>query len=417
MTAMQTLREGLSSSRRAAAPSVFALLAIVLAAAPLLATSSLAISVLSQIGYSIIICLSFNMLFGQGGMLSFGHAVYSGLGAFAAVHCVRLAAQGQWPVPLVLVPVVGGLAGLIVAALLGFICTRRAGTTFAMITLGVGELVAAMALMFPQVFGGEGGIGINRVYGAPFLGLTFASALQVYYLIAVYCMLCGAAMYFFTGTALGRMLNAVRDNPARAEFIGYDPRRVRHLAFMLSGFFAGVGGALMAIHLEIVTGADSLGLPRSGAYLLFTFLGGAGYFFGPVVGAVLMVCSSVLLSHYTQAWLLYLGLAFVLTVMFAPGGVAAMAVSLMRAVRDGRAWRGRRRYVARALGGVLMLAGACTLVEMLYHLRLDGGLDPTLQFMRLTLDVGNAFHWAAACALALLGLGVLAACRRKTGAA
>lgn len=406
---------GSTNATRGSIPLGFVALGILLAAAPLVFGSSMALSVLSQIGCAIIICLSFNILFGQGGMLSFGHAVYTGLGAFAAVHAIRLASQGAPAIPLPFMPLLGGLAGGAAAAVLGFICTRRAGTTFAMITLGIGELAAAVALMFPGVFGGEGGIGIDRVYGSPWLGLTFGPARQAYYLIAAYCMACAVAMYLFTGTPLGRMLNAVRDNPVRAAFVGYNPQRVRHLAFMVSGFFAGVGGALMAIHLEIVTGADSLGMARSGGYLLFTFLGGAGYFFGPVIGAVLMVCSSMLLSHYTQAWLLYLGLAFVLMVMFAPGGVAGGMVSLAQALREGRIRRHAGRYLVQAVAAALMLLGGCALVEMLYHLQLDGDIDPTLRFLWFTLDVGSTVHWMAAGFLVLLGWGVLAISRRVPG--
>jgi branched-chain amino acid transport system permease protein len=102
------------------------------------------------------------------------------------------------------------------------------------------------------------------------------------------------------------MLNAVRDNPERVEFIGYDMQRVRYLAFMIAGFFAGHGWRLYAMNFEIVT-AEVVGAGRSGAYLLFTFLGGATFFFGPIIGAVLMVLAFVLLSEFTKAWLLYLG--------------------------------------------------------------------------------------------------------------
>ena len=122
--------------------------------------------------------------------------------------------------------------------------TKKSGTTFAMITMGIGELVASMALMFPEFFGGEGGITTDRVYGKPFFGLTFGSGMEVYYLIAAYCFVCTAAMFAFTGTPLGRMLNAVRDNPERVEFVGYNTQRVRYFAFIIAGFFAGVGGGL-----------------------------------------------------------------------------------------------------------------------------------------------------------------------------
>ena len=95
-------------------------------------------------------------------------------------------------------------------------------------------------------------------------------------------------MFAFTRTPLGRMLNAVRDNPERVEFIGYNTQRVRYLAFIIAGFFAGIAGGLAAINFEIVT-AEVVGAARSGAYLLFTFLGGATFFFGPIIGAVLLV--------------------------------------------------------------------------------------------------------------------------------
>eukprot|EP01035_Chromulina_nebulosa_P005307 gene5307-7195_t len=133
--------------------SFFALLLIV---APMIFTSSLALTMLSQIGYLIIICLSYNILLGQGGMLSFGHAVYVGLGSFIAIHAMNFASAGKLPIPLVLIPLVGGLGGMFFAMVFGYVSTKKSGTTFAMITLGLGELVAAMALMFPSFFGGEG---------------------------------------------------------------------------------------------------------------------------------------------------------------------------------------------------------------------------------------------------------------------
>ena len=121
-------------------------------------------------------------------MLSFGHAVYSGLGAYFAVHALNLVAKGQIWLPVTLLPLVGGLAGLVFGVLFGYVTTKRAGTTFAMITLGIGELVFACSLMFPGFFGGEGGITTNRVIGQPFLGITYGPAIQVYYLIAVWAL-------------------------------------------------------------------------------------------------------------------------------------------------------------------------------------------------------------------------------------
>ena len=135
---------------------VWSLFAAVLAVAPLVFTSSLSHTILSQMGIAIIVCLSYNMLLGQGGMLSFGHAVYSGLGAFIAIHALNAVSQGRLSLPVSLVPLAGGLAGLATALVLGWVTTKKSGTTFGMITLGIGELVWAMSLMFPEFFGGEG---------------------------------------------------------------------------------------------------------------------------------------------------------------------------------------------------------------------------------------------------------------------
>ncbi|WP_313076366.1 branched-chain amino acid ABC transporter permease [Melaminivora sp.] len=392
--------------------AIWSLFALALVLAPHIFTSSLALTMLSQIGYLIIICLSYNILLGQGGMLSFGHAVYTGLGSFITVHAINMAGRGELPIPLVLMPVVGGLAGAFFAVLLGFVTTRKSGTTFAMITLGIGELVASMALMFPEFFGGEGGITTDRVYGKGLFGITFGPAMQVYYLIAAYCFACTALMYAFTGTPLGRILNAVRDNPERVEFIGYNTQRVRWFAFTIAGFFAGVGGALAAINFEIVTGADSVSVVRSGGYLLFTFLGGAGFFFGPIIGAVLLVFASVLLSELSNAWLLYLGLVFLLMVMYAPGGIASLLMVNLRVARFGRMRELALPYLALAASGLLTVVGAAAMVEMTYHLQLNAAMGNELPFMGLVLDTRSSTAWLVAGALFALGALLLELSRR-----
>ena len=386
--------------------------ALALIVAPLVFTSSLALTMLSQIGYLIIICLSYNILLGQGGMLSFGHAVYTGLGSFIAIHAMNRASSGDWGIPLVLIPIIGGLGGMFFAALLGYVTTKKSGTTFAMITMGIGELVASMALMFPEFFGGEGGITTDRVYGKPFFGLTFGSGMEVYYLIAAYCFVCTAAMFAFTGTPLGRMLNAVRDNPERVEFVGYNTQRVRYFSFIIAGFFAGVGGGLAAINFEIITAMDSVSVMRSGSYLLFTFLGGATFFFGPIIGAVLLVLASVLLSELTKAWLLYLGLVFLLMVMYAPGGVASLIMMNLRVARYGKWRRLAQPYLAIAASALVMIVGGAAIVEMIYHLQLNSALGPQVSFMGVQLDTSSASTWTLAVAVFVVGLGLLEVARR-----
>ena len=390
---------------------VWGFFALILLVAPRIWTSGLAQTMLTQMGIGVIACLAYNILLGQGGMLSFGHAVYSGMGAFLAIHALNKVGAGTLGIPVGLIPLVGGLAGLVCAALLGYVSTKKAGTPFAMITLGIGELVFALALMLPEFSGGEGGVSSNRVIGQPVMGISFGPQIQVYYLVAVYCFVCTAAMFALTRTPLGRMLNAVRDNPERVEFIGYDTHWVRFMAFTISGFFAGVAGGLGAINTEIVNG-EVLHASRSGAYLLFTFLGGATFFFGPILGAVLMVLCGVLLSELTKAWLLYLGLIFLFMVMYAPGGVASLILMNLRVAAFGRLGRIWTSYLALGGAALAALTGAAAMIEMVYHRQLNEALGPELHFMGATLNSSGVDAWFGAAWLMVVGIGLFELARR-----
>src|SRR5574343_1896234 len=385
--------------------------ALVLAIAPMLFKSSLSHTMLSQMGIAIIACLAYNILLGQGGMLSFGHAVYSGLGSYLAIHTLNKVSAGALALPVSLVPLVGGLAGLACAVLLGYVTTKKSGTTFAMITMGVGELVWSMSLMLPEFFGGEGGISGNRVVGKPVLGISFGPQIQLYYLIAIYTFVCTALMFALTRTPLGRMLNAVRDNPERVEFIGYSTQNVRYFAFIISGFFAGIAGGLGALNFEIVT-AEVVGAGRSGAYLLFTFLGGATFFFGPILGAVLMVIAFVLLSELTKAWLLYLGLIFLFMVMYAPGGIASLILMNLRVAAFGKLGKLWTSYLALGGAALAALVGAGAMIEMLYHRQLNEALGPELRFMGATLNSSGIDAWFGAGFMIVVGVGLFELARR-----
>ena len=391
---------------------IWSAFALVLLCAPQLFSSNLSQTMLTQMGVAIIACLSYNMLLGQGGMLSFGHAVYTGLGAYMAMHALNAVSGGKLDIPVSLLPLVGGLAGMGFAVLLGWVTTRKSGTTFAMITLGVAELVFAMSLMFSEFFGGEAGVSGNRVVGQAFLGITFGPQIQIYYLIAVYTFVCVALMFAFTQTPLGRILNAVRDNPERVEFIGYNTQRVRYQAFIIAGFFAGIAGGLSALNFEIVT-AEVVGAGRSGAYLLFTFLGGATFFFGPIIGAVLMIIAFVLLSELTKAWLLYLGLVFLFMVMYAPGGIASLIMMNLRVAKFGKLRQIWTSYLGLGLTALVMLAGLGAMIEMVYHLQLNAALGDTVRFMGVALNTKGVDSWFGAGFVALTGLGLFELARRQ----
>ena len=386
--------------------------AALMAALPLYLTQGFAITLISQMGIAIIFTLSYNMLLGQSGMLSFGHAVYSGLGAYIAVHVLNLSSKGQLWMPVSLLPLVGGLAGAFFGVLFGYVTTKRAGTTFAMITLGIGELVFSCSLMFPDFFGGEGGITTNRVFGEPFLGLTFGPAVQVYYLIALWCLASMALMYAWSHTPLGRIANAVRDNPERAEFVGYDTQKVRWFTLIISAFFAGIAGALACINFEIVT-AENVSAIRSGGVLFAAFIGGVGFFFGPIIGACLFVYFVVALSDHTKAWLLYLGLFFMLMVMFAPGGIASLIMMQLPVIARKRFRELVPHYLRTGAAGLLVLAALILTVEMTYKVSVDSSNGTLMKLFGIEFDAASALPWAIAIGLWVVGGWLFEAARRR----
>ena len=179
--------------------------------------------------------------------------------------------------------------------------------------------------MFKTFFGGEGGVSTNRMIGTSLLGWSYSASIQVYYLIVAWTVIAIALMLLLTRTPLGRMANACRDNFERAQFVGYDPSMVRFFQFALSGFFAGIAGALYALTFEIVT-FDTVAGAMSANALLMTYIGGVGVFAGPMIGAVLIVLLQSWVSLLSNSWLVYVGVLFIVMVTFAPGGIAGLII-------------------------------------------------------------------------------------------
>ncbi len=388
--------------------------ALLFVIAPHLFKGGFALTLMIQMGTMIIFALSYNMLLGQGGMLSFGHAVYSGLGAYISVHALNLVRDGAFSLPLPLLPLVGGLAGLAFGILFGYVTTRRAGTTFALISLGIGEMVYAAVLMLPDFFGGEAGISTNRVVGAPVLGISFGPAIQVYYLVAFWCFVCMAAMFALTQTPLGRMANAVRDNPERAEFVGYNTQHVRFLQLALSAFFAGVAGGLSCINFEIVS-SENVSALRSAGVLIATYIGGVPFFFGPIVGAVVFIFFVVALSGFTKAWLLYLGLFFLLVVLYAPGGIASLILMQIPVIRARRFGKLALPYAFAAVAALVALGGMIGIVEMVYRLS-EQGASTELTVFGWTFDARSNPPWIVFGGVLAAGLIALRFAARFVGA-
>lgn len=379
-------------------------LAALFVALPYIFPSGTALTMMSLMGVMIIFALSYNMLLGQTGLLSFGHAVYYGLAGFFAIHAMNWIAAGKYPIPLPVIPLVGGLAGLFFGILFGSVSTRRAGTVFAMISLGLAELVAASSLILRTFFGGEGGISANRTRLLPFFGYKFGPQIEVYYLIAAWCFVCIVAMYAITRTPFGRMCNAVRENPERAEFVGYSTQMVRFIAFCLSAFFAGVAGGLAAINFELMN-AQSAGPAQSGTVLLMAYIGGVGYFLGPVIGAVLITFLQVMLADVTGAWMLYFGLLFILIVMFSPGGIAGWFMLHEPVFRAGLIGKLLPAYAIVAVPLAITLVGLILIIELAHHVLVRSSEGPTLRVFYLTFDAASPVSWLVA--LVLAGGGIL----------
>ena len=358
-------------------------------------------SLLSQMGIAAVFALSFNVLFGQTGLLSFGHAVYFGLGGYAAIHLMQAINRGL-PIPVALVPLAGAAGGLLFGILLGSVTTRRSGTIFALISLGVGELVYAATFMLPGTFGGEEGITANRTRGPSPLGLDLGSQLQVYYLIAVWALIAAMLMRAFIRTPLGRMCNAVRDNPERAEFIGYNTQHVRFFAFAVAGLFAGLAGGLNAINYEIVA-ADSVGAQRSGTVLLMAYIGGASHFVGPIVGAIALTWLQISLSGYTSAWLLYLGLFFMAIILFAPTGLSGLIMMHGSILRTKSFRSVLAAYAVAAVPAVIMAFGAILLIEMSYRLSTQPELGTRMRLLWISVDAATPWPWTIAALLLVAG--------------
>jgi branched-chain amino acid transport system permease protein len=380
-------------------------LAAAFALAPRVFSSATALTVMSVMGVMIIFALSYNMLLGQTGLLSFGHAVFYGLGGFVAIHAMNAVIHGRLGVSLAIMPLVGGLAGLAFGVLFGLVSTRRAGLVFSMITLGIGELVSSSSFILRSFFGGEEGITTNRAKLAPLFGLKFGPQIEVYYLIVIWCFLSVAAMYALTRTPFGRICNAVRDNPERVQYVGYSAQRIRLIAFSFSAFFAGIAGALSAINFEIMN-SQQLGAQESGLVLLMTYIGGVGAFVGPILGAIIITYLRINLSDVTGAWQLYFGLLFIGVVSFAPGGLAGWLMRHWEAARSGELRRLAPVYALVTPGLAAGLIGAVTLIELGYRqLAADRSEDAPLSLFGIAIHGSSAVPWVVGLLLLAGGAG------------
>jgi branched-chain amino acid transport system permease protein len=271
-----------------------------------------------------IAALGFNLLLGYTGLLSFGHSAYFGTGAYTVAFIVR-----DLHVHSMELCILGALAStLIIAALFGYVCVRHTRIFFGILTLALSQVIWSLAFKFFWVTGGTDGIRVPRT------GITLLAGLMdfkgsgsyqrfvysYYYYVLVLFLVAVAIMWVIVHSPFGKALQAIRDNEVRAAFVGVPVRRYRWIAFVISGLFTGLAGALW-VPLNGLTTPDILYWPFSGEIVFMTVLGGFRTFTGPIVGAIAFNYLKVYAVASSQYWQLVLGVVLVVLVMVLPSGI------------------------------------------------------------------------------------------------
>lgn len=355
---------------------------------------------------------AFSLLCGQGGMLSFGHAAYFGLGAFAAIHAMN-AYGGEGLLPTPLIPLAGAAVGLVSGAIAGWFSAKRTGVYFAMITLALAELVHALAPHLKDTFGGEAGMSSFRM---PAWGFDFGSTTEVYYLTLAWTVLSLLCLYFLTRTPFGRVTLGIRENAHRLRFLGYDVHLLSVGVFAISAMFSGIAGALQSINIEAANYVV-FETHISSAVVLNSFIGGVKVFLGPAIGGAAMAFFGYVTSDLTRSWLLYQGVIFVLVMMFLPRGIVGELLTAMESIRDGRFTLKPARAAICGAALAATAAGTVITVELVQRLFAQGylGADagwPPVSFAGRDWDPTAVLTWTVP---ALLLAGGIYALRRAAG--
>lgn len=274
--------------------------------------------------------VSFNILLGFTGLLSFGHAAFFGIGACACGLTMAdlnggvLSALGM-----------GLICSLLAAIVIGFLCLKSHGISFAFLTLAFAELIYFIAYQWSSLTGGEDGLGVPRMTLDLFgMVINLKSPLVRYYFILFIVIICFVLILRILNSPFGRVLASMRENEERTSFLGFNTRTYKLISFSLSGLFAGVAGSLYTIHLAFVP-IENLHWSISGEIVIITLLGGMGYLFGPVVGTALFIGLRELISGFFDRWQLFVGIIFVLIVIFLPEGLCAIPEKIKRALKHG----------------------------------------------------------------------------------
>jgi branched-chain amino acid transport system permease protein len=262
-----------------------------------------------------------NLLLGFTGLLSFGHALFFGGGAYATA----LALTHIEGLPLLAAVLVGGLTALVLALITSPLLVRVSGTAFAMLTLAFGQLMYVICLKFREVTGGEDGVGGFPIPSFDIPGIVpidMKNPLNFYYFAIAIVGLSIWIIWFFTKTPVGSVMVSIRDNTNRVGYMGFKVPQTKAIIFVISGFFAGIAGAMYALLQDLVSTDGVLTIYYSFLPIMMAFIGGIGSFFGPIYGAAILTILDEVITAYTERVELVTGTVFILMVMFAPAGFA-----------------------------------------------------------------------------------------------
>ena len=266
--------------------------------------------------------LGFNILLGYTGLPSFGHGAFFGIGAYAAGIFFLRVSKGVWG-PLLMSILVAG----VFAALIGLLVAKKRGIYFALITIAVSQVFYFIAFRWDEFTGGETGLsGIDRTdIGIPgMFQIKISTPISYYYFVLVIFMACTLLIWRIVHSPFGKVLQAIRENEARASYLGYHTATYKWAAFVISGLFSGLAGGLYTLLINSAF-ATVLDWTQSGNVVMMTLLGGGTVnFFGPILGAAIFIASRDLLSAYWESWMLLYGLIFVLVILFIPSGILGL---------------------------------------------------------------------------------------------
>jgi branched-chain amino acid transport system permease protein len=282
------------------------------------------LNMLTEIIIFSLYAVSYNLLLGYAGLLSFGHAMFFGLGAFmTAVSIIHIPGLSLWNAILI-----GLMTTVVTGFVIGSLLLRHRGAYFALLTLAFNSLFYAVATKWHSVTGGDDGLSIIRPpLNLGFTSFSLSNLTHFYYLTLIVVGAAIAFCWYFTQTAMGKTVLLMRENEERMKFLGYNTNISRLILFTFTGAVAGLAGAFYTLHFQFVS-ISAIGVDMTTAVLLMTFVGGTTTFWGPILGAFVYIILQNYLSNITDRWPLFMGFIFVFMVLFISGGLSEVIMNI-----------------------------------------------------------------------------------------